>query len=63
MNCVMTLRPKLSVPSGEKSDGLAQTGFSIVLIARRPDSSASSGAASAISTMSVRITRPTIPGR
>ena len=44
------------------SDGLAQAGFWVLLIAFRPASSASSGAASAIATTAIRIPRPTIPG-
>ena len=43
MNWVITSRPSSSVPSGPNSDGLAKVGLSVVLMARRPASSASSG--------------------
>ena len=49
MNWVITSRPSPSVPSGPNSDGLANVGLSVLLMALRPASSASSGAASAIS--------------
>ena len=51
MNCVITSRPSPSVPSGPNSEGLAQVGLPVELIALRPASSASSGAASAIATI------------
>ncbi len=51
------------MPSGPNSDGLAKAGLSVALIALRPDSSASSGAASAIATTATRKTSPIMPGR
>ena len=63
MNCVITSRPSPSVPSGPNSEGLAQVGLPVELIALRPALSASSGAASAIATTATSSTRPTIPGR
>ena len=62
MNCVSESRPRLSVPSGANSDGLAKAGFCVVLIALRPASSARSGAAIAIATAATRMARPIIPG-
>ena len=62
MNCVSESRPRLSVPSGANSEGLAKAGFCVVLIARRPASSARSGAASAIATAATRIAEPEHPG-
>jgi hypothetical protein len=60
---VHTLRPSLSVPSGLKSLGLAHAGLPIAFTALSPALSASSGAASAISTNRISTISPTIPGR
>ena len=62
MNCVMTSRPRWSVPSGGNSEGGAQAGLSVELTALSPASSASSGAARAIRMASTRIVSPIIPG-
>ena len=55
MNCVSTLRPRWSVPSGPNFDGLAHAGLAVVLTACRPAESARSGAASAIATARTRM--------
>ena len=60
---VNTLRPRLSVPSGPNSDGDANAGLSAALTARRPASSASSGAVSAMRMKNTRMPSPSMPAR